>query len=126
MSHFAHITPQNIVDNVLVVDQDFINTGALGDPRQWFQTSYNTRGGIHYDPDTGLPDGLPQLRKNFAQPGMIFDLARDAFYWSKPSTNPSFIFNENSCLWEPPIPYPTDGKSYYWSEKNLAWLLMPD
>ena len=57
MSHFAEIDNDNIVQRVLVVDQDFIDSGKLGDPNNWVQTSYNTRGGVHYAPNSNTPDG---------------------------------------------------------------------
>ena len=77
MSHFAHIT-NGTVDQVLVIDQETLNTGPWGDPKEWIQTSYNTRGGVHYGPD-GNPDGGTALRKNYAGIGYTYDAQRDAF-----------------------------------------------
>ena len=84
----------------------------------WKQTSYNTRGGIH------IKEGTP-FRKNYAGIGYTYDKNRDAFI--PPKTSNSWILNENTCLWEPPIPMPnteTDGQKdfYYWKEDNNSWV----
>ena len=118
MSHFAQINENNIVQQVLVIDQDMIDTGLWGDPKQWIQTSYNTRGGIHYGPN-GEPDGGIAVRKNYAGIGYTYDASRDAFIPPKPYT--SWILNERTCLWDPPVPYPTDGKNYIWEESLQEW-----
>lgn len=121
MAHYAHINEQNIVDQVIVAEQDFINTGLVGDPSKWIQTSYNTRAGIHYQPDTNEPseDQSKALRKNYAGIGYTYDSVRDAFIPQKPYE--SWVLNEFSCLWEAPIAYPTDGKMYFWNEKIVNW-----
>lgn len=120
MAHFAHIDENNIVDQVLVVDQNYISEGHLGDPSKWIQTSYNTILGVHIDPDTRLPDGGIPLRKNYAGIGMIYDSIRDAFYCPQP--DPSYIFNEETANWEPPKPeMPQDGKQYEWNKCLWVW-----
>ena len=111
MSHFAKVI-HGIVTEVLVIEQDVIDTGAFGDPSLWVQTSYNTYGGEH-------PEGRP-LRKNYAGIGDIYDVERDAFYAPQPFA--SWTLNEATCLWEAPIAYPNDGKPYFWDETNLAWI----
>lgn len=110
MSHFARVTAQGIVEQVIVAEQDFINT--LPDRTSWVQTSYNTYGGQH-------PEGRP-LRKNFAGVGYAYDSVRDAFIPPKPYA--SWVMNENTCLWDAPTPYPTDGKIYNWDENNQQWV----
>lgn len=118
MAHFAQIDSNNKVICVLVVDnsqehrgQDFLaNDLALGGT--WIQTSYNTRAGVH------ILGGTP-FRKNYAGIGYTYDPARDAFI--PPKTSFSWVLNENTCLWEPPIPYPNDGNTYAWSEKIKNW-----
>jgi hypothetical protein len=117
MSHFAKVV-NGIVEEVLVVEQDFIDEGHLGDPSLWIQTSYNTRGGLHYGQDN-LPDGGVALRGNYAGIGSIYDKENDVFYLPKPLD--SWILNQSTWLWEAPIPYPTDGKDYYWDESTLSW-----
>ena len=81
----------------------------------WVQTSYNTHGGVH---DNG---GTP-LRKNHAGIGYTYDEDRDAFIPKKPFN--SWILNENTCLWNAPVAYPTDNEKYTWNELTLAWDLI--
>ena len=121
MSHFAKIDENNIVVKVIVVEQEFIDTGALGDTSKWIQTSYNTYGGKHYDPDTGEEDSITPLRKNFAGKGYIYDSVRNAFYEQQPF--PSWTLNEDTCWWESPVAHPdaTDGILYDWDEDNQKW-----
>ena len=121
MSHFAKVE-DGIVTQVLVVEQEFIDTGALGDANQWIQTSYNTRGGKHYDPETREEDSGTPLRKNYAGIGDNYDSVRDAFYGQQPY--PSWTLDEDTCLWEPPVAYPDDflEKPYEWDEDTTAWV----
>ena len=112
MSHFAEVDSTNIVLRVIVADQDFINSGAVGDSAHWIQTSYNTYGGIH------ALGGTP-LRKNYAGIGCMYDVSRDAFIPPKPFA--SWVLNEDTCLWDAPTPYPTDGKMYRWDEATVSW-----
>ena len=114
MAHFAKVE-NGIVSQVIVAEQDFINSGAVGDPSSWVQTSYNTHAGVHRN------GGTP-LRKNYAGIGMIFDEQRDAFYVPQPF--PSWILNEDTCIWEAPIPYPQDNNNYKWNEQTLSWNLI--
>ena len=111
MSHFAKVM-HGIVTEVLVIEQDVIDTGAFGDPSLWVQTSYNTHGGQH-------PDGRP-LRKNYAGVGYTYDAERDAFYAPQPFS--SWTLDEETCWWVSPTPHPDDGKPYFWDETNLAWV----
>jgi hypothetical protein len=111
MAHFAKVE-NGIVTEVLVIEQDVVNTGAFGDPKLWVQTSYNTHGGQH-------PEGRP-LRKNYAGIGYTYDSGRDAFIPPKPY--PSWVLNEATCLWDAPTPYPADGKNYQWDEGTLSWI----
>ena len=110
MAHFAKVI-DGIVTEVLVIEQDVIDTGAFGDPALWVQTSYNTHGGQH-------PEGRP-LRKNYAGVGFTYDVERDAFIPPQPFQ--SWKLNETTCLWEPPIEYPNDGNLYSWNEDSLNW-----
>ena len=81
----------------------------------WKQTSYNTHGGVHNN------NGTP-LRKNHAGIGYIYDEDRDAFIPKKPFD--SWILNEDTCLWEPPVAKPQDGSMYSWNELTLSWDLV--
>lgn len=85
------------------------------------QTSYNTRGGVHYDPVTGQPssDQSKAFRKNYAGIGYTYDKDRDAFIPPKPYN--SWVLDEDTCLWNPPVPYPADGNIYKWDENTLLW-----
>ena len=128
MSHFAEISgSNNIVTRVIVAEQGFIDSGAVGTGSNWIQTSYNTKGGVHYGLDvTGsyVPDGGTQLRKNYAGVGYTYNSGSDAFIAPHPpnfvsssiilpvssyisnyfAQNPSgsipYILNEDSCVWE--------------------------
>ena len=117
MSHFAKVV-DGIVKEVIVVEQEFINEGHLGDPSLWIQTSYNTRGNVHYGKDN-LPDNGIALRGNYAGIDYIYDKENDVFYAPKPFD--SWVINTNTWTWESPIPYPTDGKEYNWNESSLLW-----
>ncbi len=118
MAHFAEIDADNTVVRVLVVGDDQENRGQeflandLGLGGTWNKTSYNTVGGVHQN------GGTP-LRKNYAGIGYTYDAQRDAFIPPKPF--PSWNLDESSCLWEAPIDYPSDGKSYTWDEENITW-----
>lgn len=109
MTHFAKIE-NGIVTQVIVAEQDVIDSGIFG--TGWLQTSYNTRGGQH-------PEGRP-LRKNYAGVGYTYNTQRDAFI--PPQPYPSWTMNEETCLWNSPSPYPTDGKLYQWDEETLFWV----
>ena len=122
MSHFAQIDDQNIVQQVLVIEQAEIDTGNWGNPAQWVQTSYNTRGGIYYIPETTTPD-LDQskaFRKNYAGIGYTYNAALDAFIPPQPYS--SWTLNTFTCDWNSPVPYPMDGLIYSWDEQTLSWV----
>jgi len=124
MSHFAEINNDGIVQQVIVAEQDFIDSGAVGDASDWIQTSYNTRGGTHYAPNSNTPDGGVALRKNYAGKGYTYDSTRDAFYTVKPYA--SWTLNEETCVWEAPVAYPDDGKRYSWDEDITNWVEIPE
>jgi hypothetical protein len=115
MAHFAKVE-NGIVTQVIVIEQDVLNTGLWGDPASWVQTSYNTIGGQHLD-------GRP-LRKNFAGIGYTYDAEKDAFIPPKPY--PSWVLDEASCLWNAPVAMPTEGGPYTWDELTLSWRVQPD
>jgi hypothetical protein len=114
MSHFAKVT-DGIVTQVIVAEPEFFTTFVDSSPGEWVQTSYNTRAGQH-------PEGRP-LRKNYAGIGYTYDPARDAFIPPKPF--PSWTLNEETCLWESPIPYPQDGGGHIWDEESKTWVVTP-
>ena len=128
MAHFAEIDTNNLVTRVLVITQEIIDTGNWGDPNDWVQTSYNTRGGVHYAPNSNEPDGGVALRKNYAGKGYTYDSDKDAFIPPKPY--PSWELNEDTCQWESPTPYPANisaanpsrCKEYIWDEDTTSWV----
>jgi hypothetical protein len=117
MSHFAKVE-NGIVTQVIVVEQEVLDTGAFGDPASWVQTSYNTRGGVHYGQD-GQPDGGIALRKNYAGIGYTYDADLDAFIPPKPYD--SWTLDTETGLWNPPTPMPDDGNIYVWNEDTVSW-----
>tara|TARA_R100001530_G_scaffold112865_1_gene79872 strand:+ start:161 stop:520 length:360 start_codon:yes stop_codon:yes gene_type:complete len=119
MSHFAKIE-NDLVTQVIVAEQDFINTMD----GQWVQTSYNTRAGIHYAPNSNDPDGGVALRKNYAGIGYTYDSDRDAFILPKPYD--SWLLDEQTCTWEAPVPYPNDDNTYEWNEETQTWDLVEE
>jgi hypothetical protein len=120
MAHFAKVLDGKVL-NVIVAEPEFFETFIDTAPGDWIQTSYNTRGGIHYQPNSNEPseDQSKALRKNYAVVGGIYDKRLDAFMPAKPY--PSWILNEETCLWEAPIPKPDDGLGYGWDEENQIW-----
>lgn len=114
MSHFAKVE-NGTVTQVIVIEQDVVNTGLFGDPSLWVQTSYNTYAGEH------RLGGTP-LRKNYAGLGYTYDSDRDAFVPPKPF--PSWMLDDGTCNWNPPLPRPTSteqNKWYEWNEDILNW-----
>jgi hypothetical protein len=130
MASFAKLNSENIVTTVesvvneVLKDSNGVEQEAIGvqflktlynEPNAiWKQTSYNTIGGVHNN------GGTP-FRKNHASIGFTYDSNRDAFIPKK--TFNSWILNEDTCLWEAPVTYPTDGQKYSWNEENKNWTL---
>jgi len=113
MTHFAKVA-DGIVKKVIRAEPEFFDTFIDDSPGTWIQTSYNTRGGVH------TLDGIP-LRKNFAGIGYSYDIELDAFI--PPKRYNSWILNEETCLWESPVDYPSDGEEYIWDESTVDWIL---
>jgi hypothetical protein len=124
MAHFAKLD-NNVVVFVTVGRQEDEGledelSARTGDVYK--QTSYNTRGGVHYDPVTGEPsaDQSKAYRGNYAGVGYTYDETLDAFI--APNPYPSWVLNEETFSWEAPIPYPSDGKDYIWDEQAGQWI----
>jgi hypothetical protein len=124
MAHFAKLDSNNIVTFVTVGRQEDDGQEAVLSARTgdvYKQTSYNTSGGVH------KLGGTP-LRKNYAGIGYTYDAGRDAFIPPKPYA--SWVLNEDTCLWNAPVPYPEDigtpeePKRYAWDEATTAWVLV--
>ena len=127
MAHFAELDENNIVLRVVVVNDDYEADGEnwckqFFGTDSWKQTSYNTRSGVHYAPNSSDPDGGVALRKNYAGIGYTYDEDRDAFIPPKPFD--SWLLDEPTCFWEAPIPYPNDDNAYAWNESTQAWDLV--
>ena len=118
MGHFAKVN-NGKVESVIVADAAFFDNFVDTSPGTWLQTSYNTRGGVHYGQD-GQPDGGEALRGNYAGIGYTYDQANDVFY--APQPYPSWTISAPTWTWEAPVPYPTDGKVYTWDEATQSWV----
>jgi len=125
MAHWAEIDENNIVIRVTVGDNDdpagdegyqwlIDNLGGT-----WIKTSYNAIAGKWRNPETEEITENPGLRKNYASIGYSYDPIRDAFI--PPKQFNSWVLNEDTCDWEPPIIYPNDGGVYSWNEEILNW-----
>jgi len=123
MAHFAKLDENNVVVFV-TVGRDEDNgkedelTARTGDVYK--QTSYNTRGGVHYTDNAPSADQSKAFRKNYAGLGYTYDEQRDAFIPPKPYA--SWVLNETSCLWDAPVAYPDDNKFYSWNEETTSWV----
>ncbi len=117
MAHFAQLDENNIVLQVIVVSDESTSTEdglenenvgiafcrkLLGENTNWKQTSYNAR-----------------FRKNYAGIGHTYNEILDGFIAPKPY--PSWLLDEETCRWYPPVPYPTDENRYLWNEETLTW-----
>ena len=112
MAHYAFLNTNNIVTEVIVgIDETELIEGL--DPETWYgnfrgqtckRTSYNGN-----------------MRKNYAGIGYTYDAGRDAFIAPKPFD--SWLLDEETCQWEPPVAYPTDGLTYKWNESETDWEL---
>jgi len=134
MAHYAYMDESNTVIDVIVGPDESTQPDSMDSWEAYFsgkgkgqalQTSYNTRGGVHYNPETGEPseDQTKALRKNYAGIGYVYDEDRDAFIPPKPFE--SWVLNNYTCLWEAPEPYPADGGVYTWDEDSTDWIEVP-
>lgn len=132
MAHFAKIDVNNVVTEVLVIEQAQIDTGLWGDPNSFIQTSYNTRGGIYYTPNssppTPDPDQSKAFRKNYAGIGYEWlPNGPDGPGFAPPQPYPSWVLNSFSYYWEAPVPMPTPNNPpcYKWDETIVNWVEVP-
>jgi hypothetical protein len=127
MAHYAQLDSDNVVTFVFVGRDDVVE--GIDDWETYYapegyivkQTSYNTRGGVHYDPETGEPseDQTKALRGTYAGIGFHYDEDLDIFYPPQPYA--SWTLNAQTASWEPPVAYPEDGESYTWDEETQEW-----
>jgi len=118
MSHYAKVVDGKVTQ-VIVAEADFFKTFVDTSPGEWIQTSYNTRGGVHYMPNSNTPSGEQGLRANYAGMGYTYDAKNDVFYAPQPF--PSWTISAPTWLWEAPVAMPTDGKRYTWNEEKKQW-----
>jgi hypothetical protein len=128
MGHFAKVV-DGTVTQVIVAEPEFFDTFVDSSPGEWIQTSYNTRGNVHYNPNSQEPSGQPAVRGNYAGVGFTYDRVNDVFYASRPRSRTGVVFNSWTCdagtnwLWAPPTPMPTEeGKFYDWDEATTSWV----
>lgn len=128
MGYFAKVV-EKVVDKVIAAEPTFFIPRSQGgdgyvdsSPGVWLQVSYNTRGGVHYDPVTGLPsaDQSKALRGNYPGPGWLHDSEADKFYPPQPFA--SWTLNRTTWLWDAPSPMPQDDKPYRWDEQSVSWV----
>ena len=117
MSHFAKVLDGKVIQ-VIVAEPEFFDTFVDSSPGSWIQTSYNTRGGVHYGAN-GEPDGGEALRGNYAGIGYTYDQANDVFYAPQPYA--SWMLDQTTWLWSAPVPYPVDGQRYECDEATVSW-----
>lgn len=135
MAHYAFIGETGLIVDIITGRDEGEVVDGISDWEAYYatkrdgltcvRTSYNTRGGVHYDPETGEPsaDQSKALRYNYAGLGYTFDPTKGtdgAFIPPKPFD--SWVLSEQTCLWEAPIPYPNDGLIYSWDEESGDWI----
>ena len=112
MAHFAKVQ-DGIVAKVIVAEPEFFDNFVDDSPGEWIQTYYNTIGGTH------TQGGTP-LRKNYAGVGFTYDRVRDAFIPPQPFA--SWTLDEDTCLWNAPVAYPSGDGQYQWDEETTSWI----
>ena len=127
MAHYAKVTNGKVV-KVIVAEASFFDNFVDDSPGTWIQTSYNTRGGVYYEPNSDTPseDQSKALRGNYAGIGYSYDNTLDAFYEPQPYN--SWTLDTGSFLWEAPVEYPTGDATgsytgyYSWNEDQQNWV----
>ena len=118
MAHYAKVK-NGIVEQVIIAEPEFFTSFVDTSPGEWIQTSYNTIGGVHYEPNSNTPssDQSKALRKNYATIGGSYD----GIGFSESQPFPSWTLNSTTYFWETPVAYPSDGKDYKWDESSTSW-----
>lgn len=129
MAHWSKINDDNVVTQIFITDdndkafhQQWLTDTYGG---RWIETSFNTFAGVHTDPETHVQttDSTKAFRKNYGGIGYTYDDARDAFI--PPKRFASWILDEETCVWVPPIAKPDDGQTYRWDEQTVSWVVLP-
>jgi len=123
MAHYAQIDNNNIVVQVIKTNDNQQNTEqwlveTYGG--KWIETSYNTKGNVHYAPNTNIPDGGVALRYNYAGVGYVYDQKADAFYDPNPPY-PSWKLNKKTYTWVAPVKQPKNSVISGWNETTQSW-----
>ena len=120
MSHFAQLDENDIVTNIIIAEQEVIDSGIFGDAKFWIKTDFYTRANTHFG-ENNEPDGGTPFRGNYASIGQKYDRVNDVFYPTK--IFPSWVMNESNWTWQAPVPKPTptDTIRYTWNEETLSW-----
>ena len=118
MGHFAKVVDGK-VEQVIVAEPEFFDSFVDSSLGSWIQTSYNTRGNLHYGQD-GNPDGGNAIRGNYAGIGYVYDAVNDVFYAPQPYA--SWVLDNATWTWKAPTAMPTDGKAYKWDEASTSWI----
>ena len=127
MAHYAKVVDGKVTQ-VIVAEAEFFQTFVDSSPGTWLQTSYNTRGGVHYGAD-GQPDNGVAFRGNYAGVGFTYDSVHDVFY--PPQPYPSWTISAPHWTWTAPVAMPSDAgtgtppKQYTWNESTRAWDVAP-
>lgn len=111
MANYAKIVKAIVVE-VVMADDNFLETVKDDSSCIWLKTSYNTSGGVH-------ANGGEPLRKNFAVVGHTYDSYRDAFFGPQPHLG--WLLDDDTYQWYPPIPKPEDGQQYVWCDETHNW-----
>ena len=119
MSHFAKVVDGKVTQ-VIVAEPEFFDTFVDSSPGAWIQTSYNTKGNIHYGQD-GNPDGGNAFRGNYAGIGYVYDAVNDVFYAPQPFA--SWVLDNTTWTWKAPVDMPVEeGKQFKWDEPTTSWI----
>jgi hypothetical protein len=117
MAHFAKLDENNIVIEIFVVSNEVLLKEDGTESEEKGIKFLNETFGYHKWVQTSIHSNF---RKNYAKKGDYYNEHKDAFIAPKPYN--SFIFNEEICRWENPVPHPNDGQAYEWNEESLSWV----
>ena len=132
MAHYAYVAETNTVTSVIVGPEEGTQPAPFGSWEEYFsgkrkglsvRTSYNTHGGVHYTDGVASEDQTQAFRFNYAGIGFTYDADREAFI--PPTPYPSWVLDEDTCLWVAPIAYPAEGV-HVWDEQAGDWVEVTD
>ena len=121
MAYFAKLDENNIVTRIITTEQELVDNGVFGEQTNLIEVDTDGSEGIHFLPDDNHIAGTPLIKAS-AGIGSVYDRDKKVFYIPKPY--PSWTLNEDTCLWEAPVPCPDDDEMYIWDEENQGWDLI--